>query len=197
MLNSKMKYYARHELLKNILRPARSLSEARCTTKLWLDKNENMDPLYHGLIQNYLKDLPASTLYSYPNCHEFYDKLAQYLSVEINQLFIAGGSDGIIRAIFDAFINQNDTVLYLNPTFAMYELYIQMYGAKGIALDYAPSAHGPQISLDVLCEAIQKCKPKLICLANPNSPTGTVFSLDELQKNNFTRTGCECVDVSR
>jgi histidinol-phosphate aminotransferase len=171
----------RKSLAPTITRPTREKSENRTDDTLWLDKNENMDPAYLAHIRQLLVDIPAKALFGYPDCHVLYQKLAAYLSVSINELIIAAGSDGIIRSVYDAFITPGDTVIYTDPTFAMYELYGQMVGAKRLPIAYEPSATGPYLSLEKLIDTIKTANPKLVCLPNPNSPSGTVFTPDELR----------------
>jgi histidinol-phosphate aminotransferase len=171
----------RQSLNMAITRPSRERTEIRPNNMLWLDKNENMDPQYHAFIAKLIDDLPAQALYGYPDCHEVYVKLARYLSVAVNQLIFAAGSDGIIRLVYEAFINPGDTVIYTEPTFAMYSLYAQMYGAKSFILHYEPTEQGPYLNVDTVISAIKQGNPRLVCLPNPNSPSGTVFSPAELK----------------
>jgi histidinol-phosphate aminotransferase len=170
----------RQTLRKNITRPSREKGEFRADEILWLDKNENMDPQYIAFIQGLLTDLPPKALFSYPDCHVLYKKLAQYLNVAINELILAAGSDGVIRAVYDAFVAPGDTVIYTTPTFAMYELYAHMHGAKSVSLDYLPSEQGPLLTSNTVINAIKIMKPRLMCLPNPNSPSGTVFTPQEM-----------------
>ena len=172
----------RKALTAAIIRPSREESEKREDSLLWLDKNENMDPLFNTLKQKLLADLPAKAFFAYPDCFVLYKKLSQYLQMPINQLLIAAGSDGIIRALYEAFLSPGDAVMYTEPTFAMYSLYAQIVDAQSILLPYQPSDLGPVLCCDTVINAIKSTKPKLICLPNPNSPSGTVFKPDELHR---------------
>src|SRR5579862_3950541 len=120
----------RKELIQDIARPSREISEGRADEMLWLDKNENMDRDYLNFTKKIINELPTMALYGYPDCFVLYKKLAAFLNKDISQLFIAAGSDGIIRAVFETFVSPGDTVIYTEPTFAMYSLYAKMYGAK-------------------------------------------------------------------
>lgn len=167
-------------LTRHIIRPSRKISEKRADTLLWLDKNENCDPEYTQLIYHALHDFPNKALYTYPDCSQLYQKLSLHLKVDINELFIASGSDGVIRNVYETFVAPGDTVLYTEPTFAMYAIYAQMFGAHSHLIHYQASASGPTLSADKLIHAIYASRPKLIGLPNPNSPTGTVFEPDVL-----------------
>jgi histidinol-phosphate aminotransferase len=163
-----------------LTRPSREQSEMRTDDLLWLDKNENMDPTYLAFLQQVIAKVPAKALSTYPDCHALYKKLAEFLEVPINQLIIAAGSDGIIRAVYEAFVEPGDVVIYTNPTFAMYEVYTKIVGAKAVELAYEASSDGPVLRAETVIDAINTAKPKLVCLANPNSPSGTVFSLADM-----------------
>lgn len=171
----------RQALQADISRPSREKSEERAKNMLWLDKNENIDPIYIEFIHKIISDIPAEAFFGYPDCFALYKKLAEYLHTSINQLIISAGSDGIIRAVYDAFVSPGDTVIYTEPTFAMYSLYAQMYGANSLKLHYEPSPQGPVLSSEKIIAAIKSSSPRLVCIPNPNSPTGTVFSPDSLR----------------
>jgi histidinol-phosphate aminotransferase len=163
-----------------LVRPDWTCGHARDPRRRWLDKNENGDPEMAGLITRIIADLPAHTLISYAEPTALYHKLAAHLDVAANNLLFAAGSDGAIRAAFEAFIEPGDVVLHTAPTFAMYPVYCRMYGARAVTVDYRQSALGPVLSAGTVVEAISLHRPKLVCLPNPDSPTGTVFTAPEL-----------------
>lgn len=167
---------------REIMRPSREVSEERPDTLLWLDKNENCDPDYTTFIYQALRDFPSKALLDYPNCYILYKKLSLQLNIEINELIIAAGSDGVIRTVYETFVAPGDTVIYTEPTFAMYPIYAQMFGARPHLLNYEASANGPVLKAATVIAAIKTAMPKLIGLPNPNSPTGTVFAPQELRQ---------------
>lgn len=152
----------------------------RDPSRSWLDKNENTDATMQAIIKKVIADMPTSIYCSYPDSVALYKKLASSLKVNPEQLLLAAGSDGVIRAVFEAFVSPGDRVLYTNPTFAMYSVYADMYAATSIKLDYTASPEGPVLSMQEIIEAIAKHKPKLVCLPNPDSPTGTLFGADDI-----------------
>jgi len=148
---------------------------------LWLDKNENTDPEHLKAVAEVLAGIDPLTYATYPEAPELYNKLARYLGVKADQLMVAAGSDGIIRSVFESFISPGDTVITTVPTFAMYDVYSRIYGARKVGLEYRPSNAGPALGSEEIVEAIQREKPRLVGLPNPDSPTGTVFTLEEMR----------------
>lgn len=163
-----------------LARPDWLMSDDRDPAKLWLDKNENGDPELARVVRYAFAAIPAEALWSYPDMAGLYRKLAQNVGARPDQLILAAGSDGVIRSVFEAFVSPGDTVIHTNPTFAMYAVYAQMYGAQAVPIDYVPSQAGPKLPLDELLAAIARTKPRLVCLPNPDSPTGTVLASADL-----------------
>src|SRR5690348_13775237 len=106
---------------------------------LWLDKNENTDPEHIAAISRILAGIDPLAYTTYPEAPELYEKLARYLGVKPEQLLLAAGSDGIIRSVFESFVSPGDTVITTAPTFAMYDVYSRIYGARKVGLEYRPS----------------------------------------------------------
>jgi histidinol-phosphate aminotransferase len=128
------------------------------------------------LTASLLAEIDPVAIYSYPECTPLYNKLAGHLGVGADHLLLTAGSDGAIRSVFEAFINPGDVVVHTVPTFAMYAVYSSMYGAQVVPLIYQPSDKGPTLAVEEFVNTIEKVRPKLVCLPNPDSPTGTVFS---------------------
>ena len=157
-----------------LTRPSALKSSPRPADKLWLDKNENLDAELMALTHGLLADLPSPTLPTYPEAGELYRKLAAWAGVSPDSLLLTPGSDGAIRLTFEAFVEHGEPVVHTMPTFAMYPVYSQMFGAAVREIHYTPSADGPRLDPAALIAAVRDLKPKLVCLPNPDSPTGTV-----------------------
>ena len=164
-----------------LLRPSSLNSVARNPELIWLDKNENLDPLLSASNHNILLSMPAFSLYTYPEAGDLYRKLAKWTGVSSDSFILTPGSDGAIRLVFDAFVEVGDSVVHTFPTFAMYPVYSQIFGAKVHMIHYERKKNVPHLNIQELLEVIGMKKPKLVCLPNPDSPTGTVISPDVLK----------------
>jgi len=83
-----------------------------------------------------------------------------------------------------------DVVIHTAPTFAMYPVYSKMFGAEVRSIGYLPTDNGPYLDASSIINALLEHKPKLLCLPNPDSPTGTVLAPDVLRE---ILTVCEAV----
>jgi len=140
------------------------------------DKNEapfSAFEVIDGLINN--NDI--KNLRQYPDPYLLYKRLASFLKVEIENLLLTHGSEQGINYIFQVILEKGDEVVYLNPSFAMYDVFTYIQQAKKKYIYFQDF----KLDLELVLSSISK-KTKLFVLANPNNPTGTAFQLNELIK---------------
>ena len=76
------------------------------------------------------------------------------------------------------YVDSGDEVIVINPTYAMYHVYSKMFDAQLVKVDFDKNlALPPERIIEEISPAT-----KLVCIANPNSPTGTVFPIQDLEK---------------
>jgi histidinol-phosphate aminotransferase len=176
-------FSAKEPYLKESLnRPDWTKDISRDPSKLWLNKNENMDPILNEKIRSLASMLPSFAFNTYPETAKIYVKLAKMDGLKPENFILTPGSDGAIRAVFDVFVKPGDKVLRTQPTFAMYDVYSKMFGAEEVVFNYDATPEGPVLNVAKFFEVIRNQKPKLVCLPNPDSPTGTVFQSDEMKE---------------
>ena len=168
-----------------LTRPDWTSGTPRDPSLLWLDKNENTDPALLALTSKVMLDVLGGAgrdaVRLYPDSVSLYQKLARCVGLAPENLTLAAGSDGVIRSVFEAFVNPRDTVLHTHPTFAMYPVYALMYGAHAVQMPYRRTEGGPRLDVEEVVAAIDTHRPKLVCIPNPDSPTGTVFAPADLR----------------
>ena len=151
-----------------------------------LDKNERVTAFPKIFFEQLVSELTSDHLTAYPETEGLYERLAQLHDMSTDNIMLTAGSDMAIRHCFDLFVNPGGEVVVLDPTFAMVDIYCQLYGAERQAAGY-----DNQLRLDF--ERLHKVigpKTELIVIANPNSPTGTLISEEDLNKiliNNIKR----------
>lgn len=177
----------------DLQRPSALNSIPRSPSMLWLDKNENLDPVMLSVSAEILASIPPMALATYPEAGDLYRKLSTWIGVDPEALLLTPGSDGAIRLTFEAFIENGDFVLHTNPTFAMYPIYCQMFGASAIAIEYSMVNDEPSPQVLEILDSIKRYQPKIVCLPNPDSPTGTVISPEDLRKILSVCEEFECV----
>jgi len=166
----------------DIRRPSALASMPRDPSMLWLDRNENLDQKLLEVSDDILKRLDPLALATYPEAGETYRKLAAWAGVDPEQLLLTPGSDGAIRLVFEAFVEHGDAVAHTAPTFAMYPVYSQVFGATVHTIRYQRGKNGPELSPLEIESVLRQHAPKVLCLPNPDSPTGTTLAPDILAR---------------
>ncbi len=141
---------------------------------LRLDKNERVIPFPNEFWKDILSSIRPEHLLALPEVEPLYDDLAKFLSLTRDNIVITPGSDAAIRNIFELFVMPGDKVLILEPTFQMVPVYMNIFSAIPVKIKYNSKL---EISLENIFRAINE-DVSLLIIANPNSPTGTILSID-------------------
>ncbi len=161
------------KLMKNWLQKIHRLSPDIIDRSkyLRLDKNERVIPFDKELIRFLKKKLNSFYLSAYPNTLKIKKLIAKQIKVKEQMIYLSAGSDISLKTCFELFTKKNDTIIVINPTFGMVNVYSNIYGLKTIKIGY-----NKKLELDYkrLFKSLTK-KISLIILANPNSPTGTII----------------------
>lgn len=144
---------------------------------LRLDKNESALPLPPELVERFRQAVTDELVMIYPELDAVTAKLARWLGCSPQNIFLAAGSDPAIKALFELFVEPGDAVLLPTPTYQMFSVYSRTFQARSIEAHYG---EGLALPMERLLSLIAGNRCKLAVLANPNSPTGTVFSRAEV-----------------
>jgi histidinol-phosphate aminotransferase len=145
-------------------------------SKLRLDINENVVGWPDAAVREVLGSITAADLAAYPETVRLYQALARHHHVAAANVVVGAGSELVIRYVFEAFLEPGREVLILDPSFAMFDVYGRLYGADVVTVAFDAALEMP---IERLLAAISP-RTRLIAVANPNNPTGTVFSADDL-----------------
>ena len=148
-----------------------------CSVKL--DANEGDKDLYRDL----LKKLGESdiTLNYYPDdsYSELKKEINNYVGYEPKNITVGNGSSELLDLCVKTFVDKDETILSLDPTFSMYSIYAQVFSAKYIG---AKAEEDFKVNVDSIIKDIKENNPKLIILCNPNNPIGSVLTKKEVRK---------------
>ena len=101
--------------------------------------------------------------------------LANKFKLDPKRIILGSGSDQIFELICKSFLKKNDEVIVPEFSFIIYRIYSKIYGAK---IKYAKEKNF-KISINNIISKVNK-RTKIVFLANPNNPTGTIISKKEL-----------------
>jgi histidinol-phosphate aminotransferase len=144
--------------------------------KVRLDFNENTSGCSPA-VRRALAKLTVKQLAMYPEYQKPTERLARYFGVSPEELLLTNGGDDALRVFFDTFVEPNTHILICEPTFPMYRYWAEIAGAQVSALRYGANMEFP---LEAVLEALRK-NPRVLFIANPNNPTGTLIAEKELR----------------
>jgi histidinol-phosphate aminotransferase len=142
---------------------------------LRLDFNENTLAC-SPRVREVLGSISAGALTRYPEREPVEAAVAAHLGLTPKQVALTNGVDEAIHVLFEAFLEAGDEVLLPVPTYTMYEVYASSTDARVITVQAADDLQFP---FDRLLAAITP-KTKVIAIANPNSPSGSVATREQI-----------------
>jgi histidinol-phosphate aminotransferase len=109
---------------------------------------------------------------------ELRHRLQEYTGVGMGHIVAGAGSDQLIDLVMRLFLRPGDEVINCIPTFAMFRFFIEL--CNGIPVE-VPRDENFKVDVNDIEKAITK-KTKLILLATPNNPTGTLTPREDILK---------------
>jgi len=152
--------------------------------RIRLDLNENPYDI-SGLLKNEIGEgLQQNNFNRYPDPSglKLKESISKYVDLDCNCIAIGNGSDELITLIIQAFLKKNDKILLHKPTFSMYKHYANIVDAT--ILEYETDRNF-ELNINAFKTFIEKEKPKIIIICNPNNPTGKlleVWQIEEIAK---------------
>lgn len=119
-----------------------------------------------------------SSLARYPDANGFYLKqaLADKFDIQMNQITLGNGSNDVLELLARTYVTSEHEVIFAQHAFVVYPLVTKAIGATPVAVPAKDYGH----DLDAMLAAITP-KTRMIFVANPNNPTGTFLTKDELE----------------
>ena len=142
---------------------------------LRLDFNENTVGCSPRVLER-LRSLTAEDLARYPERQPIEARVANFLGVSDTELLLTNGVDEAIHLLCQTYLTPGDEALIVVPTYSMYRIYMSAAEARVIIVPAGPQFGFP---LDAVRASITG-STRLIAIANPNNPTGTLIRPEQL-----------------
>ncbi|RMG90593.1 MAG: histidinol-phosphate transaminase [Zetaproteobacteria bacterium] len=119
-------------------------------------------------------------VHRYPdgNATELKTALAVRHGVSADHILPGNGSNEVLELVIRTFAGPGDRVVSSKRGFIVYALAAQAAGAQSHTV---PEPDGLTHDLDAMAEAVDE-RTKVVCIANPNNPTGTVHDAATVQR---------------
>lgn len=144
---------------------------------LSLDLNENLAGCSPRVLVR-LQALSREDVARYPQ-REIGERLvANFLGVGPEQVLLTNGVDETLCLLFSTYLGEGSELIFSDPTFVMYPIFGHAFGAELVRVPAGENFAFPG------AEILRRISPRtrVIVIANPNNPTGTVAAPADLRR---------------
>lgn len=140
-----------------------------------LNTNENPYPPSSKVL-NAIKDAANENLRLYPDpiATSARIKIAEVLGTKPERIMAGNGSDDLLSIIVRSFAGEGDKVVFPYPSYMLYKTLAELQDGVACAIDFTEDYSLPQ---DFIVQGA-----KVTFIANPNSPSGTMISSQEISR---------------
>jgi histidinol-phosphate aminotransferase len=136
-----------------------------------LDANENpYGPL--TVVRAALGNMEFPHIYPDPESRALRKSLGKFTQVPEEYLLAGSGADELLDLLMRVFLEPNDCILSCPPTFGMYTFDAELNAARMIEV---PRRRDFSLNMDAVRNAVGSFQPKMLFIATPNNPDGSVL----------------------
>jgi histidinol-phosphate aminotransferase len=141
-----------------------------------LNTNENPYPPSPRVVEAVQRALTEDRLRKYPDPvgRHFCETAGRVLGVDPDGILIGNGSDDILTIVTRAFVPEGGRIVSPTPSYVLYRTLAEIQGAGYMSVPYTPDWQLPR--------PWPVRQAFLTFLPNPNSPSGTLVPLAELER---------------
>ena len=140
-----------------------------------LDLNENLVGCSPRVLAR-LRTLSVEDVARYPQRETGERAVGEFLGVASEQVLLSNGVDDALTMLFATYLSEGAELLLADPTFVMYPMLGEAFGAH---LVHVPPREDFALPADEIVSRISP-RTRVIAIANPNNPTGTVAPARDL-----------------
>jgi histidinol-phosphate aminotransferase len=151
--------------------------ELGLTDVIKLASNENPLPPSERVLKAVTEAL--AHLNRYPDGSGYYlrQALARRHGVTVDQVILGNGSNDLIELVARSFLRAGEEAVIPHPSFVVYPMIVQAVGGIRVVV----TLRNHRIDLEAMARAITPMT-KLVFIANPNNPTATIVTADEVDE---------------
>ncbi len=127
--------------------------------------------------------LHGASIHQYPDsdARDFINALVEKTGCVAENLVAGSGSTELIRSAAAAYVDRDDIVVTLEPTYSEYELACRLHSAQ-VKRFKLKAAHDFRFDVNVFLDYARQYRPKAIFICNPNNPTGGYIDREPFEK---------------
>ena len=118
--------------------------------------------------------MDSTLLTWYPHQDQLHIQLRGILQLPEERLILTPSSDAAFKAVYQAYIRPGDHIVMLDPSYAMFPVYAEMFEGEAVPIPYNQNL---ELDTELLLASIRP-GVRLVMIANPNQPTATLLEED-------------------
>ena len=139
-----------------------------------LNTNENPYPPSPAVLETLARAADTSVrLYPDPEARALRARAAEVYGVPMDHVLAGNGSDELLALVLRATVDPGDRVAFPVPTYSLYETLVAVQGGESVQVPFADDFRLPP--------ALGRARARVTFLCNPNSPSGTLVPLAEVE----------------
>lgn len=143
-----------------------------------LDANENPYGILPA-VRKAFAEMDFPHIYPDPESRALRKSLAQFTCVDKDYLLAGSGADELLDLLMRVFLEPNECILSCPPTFGMYPFDAELNAARCIEV---PRKVDFSLDMSSIRKAVDEFKPKLLFIASPNNPDGSLIPSDAMDE---------------
>ncbi|MEU8877666.1 histidinol-phosphate transaminase [Streptomyces javensis] len=156
-------------------RPSEGVHAA--ASPLPLSANESPHTPLPGIAAAVAETGAAVNRYPDPECRALTRALAGSLGVDADRIAVGAGSVALLQTLFQAVAGPGAEAVHAWPSFELYPVLAGLAGVRSVGVPLTGEGHDLEAMADRITETT-----RLVIVCNPNNPTGTVTSREDLEK---------------
>ncbi|MPM58140.1 Histidinol-phosphate aminotransferase [bioreactor metagenome] len=145
-----------------------------CSVKL--DANEGSKNLFKDLVKQLGEEFYLN-FYPDDSYIDLKKAISNYVGCKTSNICVGNGSSELLDLCIKTFVDRDELILSLDPSFSMYSIYAKIFDTKYMG---AESEENFVINPDKIINAIKENDPKVSIICNPNNPTGSMIKKDDV-----------------
>lgn len=162
--------------IKNLIRYQTSVGRD-LMEGLRLDRNEKISNFPPEIVNDIFNKFKAYSLSASPDVEVLYKKIANFLGISKEMIYVTAGITECIRILYETLTNPGENAIVLHPTYPFYSIYAKMYQIEyrkfSFKNDLTPDWNSLHHGLDD--------KTTMVMIPNPNLPVECVFNEEEVR----------------
>jgi histidinol-phosphate aminotransferase len=157
--------------------PEQLMRETGRSSLVRLGANESPFGISPNAAQAMAAELERLWWYGDPESYELREALARKHGVRIEEIMVTAGIDDFMGLAVRAFVAPGAPALTSRGSYPTLNYHVHGYGGRLELVDYRPDG---RIDLEALAAAAHRTGARLIYLANPDNPSGTLAHREEM-----------------